>query len=33
MLPVSCRVVHVLKQAENLDHYDYGTNFNPFILR
>ncbi|QBR04286.1 VUT family protein (plasmid) [Paraburkholderia pallida] len=33
MLPVSYRVVRLLKQAENLDHYDYGTNFNPFIIR
>jgi queuosine precursor transporter len=33
MLPVSYKVVHLLKQAENLDHYDYSTNFNPFIIR
>jgi len=33
MLPVSYRVVRLLKQAENLDHYDYDTNFNPFVIR
>lgn len=33
MLPVSYRVVRWLKQAEDLDYYDYDTNFNPFVLR
>ena len=33
MLPVTYRVVRLLKHSENLDHYDYGTDFNPFIMR
>ncbi|WP_156992382.1 hypothetical protein [Paraburkholderia oxyphila] len=32
-LNVTYRVVRLLKQAKNLDHYDYGTHFNPFIIR
>jgi queuosine precursor transporter len=33
MLPVSYRVVAFLKRAEAVDHYDYDTNFNPFLMR
>jgi queuosine precursor transporter len=33
MLPVSYRVVRFLKRAEGVDHYDYDTNFNPFLVR
>jgi queuosine precursor transporter len=33
MLPVSYAVVRFLKRAEAIDHYDYDTNFNPFLVR
>ena len=33
MLPVSYPLVAFLKRAEAVDHYDYDTNFNPFLLR
>jgi len=33
MLPVSYRVVRYLKRAEGVDHYDYETDFNPFLVR
>jgi uncharacterized integral membrane protein (TIGR00697 family) len=33
MLPITYGVVWFLKSAESVDHYDYGTNFNPFLLR
>jgi uncharacterized integral membrane protein (TIGR00697 family) len=33
MLPITYPVVGFLKQAERVDHYDYGTDFNPFLLR
>jgi queuosine precursor transporter len=33
MLPITYVVVRFLKNAESVDHYDYGTNFNPFLLR
>jgi queuosine precursor transporter len=33
MLPITYPVVGFLKHAERVDHYDYGTNFNPFLLR
>jgi queuosine precursor transporter len=33
MLPVSYCVVRFLKRAEGVDHYDYDTNFNPFLVR
>lgn len=33
MLPVSYGVVRYLKRAEGIDHYDNGTNFNPFLVR
>lgn len=33
MLPITYGVVRFLKKAESADHYDYGTNFNPFLLR
>jgi uncharacterized integral membrane protein (TIGR00697 family) len=32
MLPFTYGVVRFLKNAESVDHYDYGTNFNPFLL-
>jgi queuosine precursor transporter len=30
MTPVTYRIVNSLKRAESQDHFDYGTNFNPF---
>ena len=33
VLPIGYAVVRRLKEAEGLDHYDYDTNFNPFLLR
>jgi uncharacterized integral membrane protein (TIGR00697 family) len=33
MTPVTYRVVRALKKNENVDWYDYGTDFNPFALR
>jgi uncharacterized integral membrane protein (TIGR00697 family) len=33
MLPVSYCVVRFLKRVEAVDHYDYDTNFNPFLMR
>jgi uncharacterized PurR-regulated membrane protein YhhQ (DUF165 family) len=33
MLPVSYGVVRYLKRVEGVDHYDYQTNFNPFLVR
>jgi uncharacterized integral membrane protein (TIGR00697 family) len=33
MLPITYFVVRFLKNAEGTDHYDLGTNFNPFLLR
>jgi uncharacterized integral membrane protein (TIGR00697 family) len=30
--PLTYRVVRALKNAEQVDHYDYGTNFTPFSL-
>jgi|SRR5579863_7573749 len=33
MLPASYRAVRFLKRAEAVDHYDYDTNFNPFLVR
>ena len=33
MLPVYYCVVRFLKRAEGVDHYDYDTNFNPFLVR
>ncbi len=32
MTPVTYRVVNWLKRVENVDHYDYDTNFNPFKI-
>jgi queuosine precursor transporter len=29
-LPVTRKVIRVIKQKESIDTYDYGTNFNPF---
>ena len=31
--PVTYKVVSFLKRAENEDHYDRKTNFNPFVLK
>jgi len=31
--PVTYAVVKFLKRAEEVDHYDYDTNFNPFQVR
>jgi len=33
MTPVTYRVVAFLKKAEQEDHYDRNTDFNPFILK
>jgi uncharacterized integral membrane protein (TIGR00697 family) len=33
MTPVTYRVVAFLKKAEQEDHYDRNTNFNPFVLK
>ena len=33
MLPLSYSVVRLLKRTEGVDYYDYGTNFNPFLVR
>jgi queuosine precursor transporter len=33
MLPITYAVVRFLKDAEGVDHYDYDTNFNPFLVR
>ncbi|MBS3144028.1 queuosine precursor transporter [Candidatus Woesearchaeota archaeon] len=33
MTPVTYYVVRKLKKAENEDHYDYNTNFNPLIIK
>ena len=33
LLPLSYAVVGFLKRAEGVDHYDYDTNFNPFLVR
>jgi queuosine precursor transporter len=33
MLPLSYSVVRFLKRVEAVDHYDYDTNFNPFLVR
>ena len=30
--PITYQVVNALKRAEGIDHYDVGTNFNPFRL-
>jgi len=33
MLPLTYVVVRFLKETEHVDHYDYGTRFNPLLLR
>jgi queuosine precursor transporter len=33
MTPITYRLVRVLKQIEQVDSYDYGTDFNPFAFR
>ena len=33
MTPVTYYVIGKLKKAENVDYYDYDTDFNPFILK
>jgi uncharacterized integral membrane protein (TIGR00697 family) len=32
-LPITRRVIKVIKHKEGLDAYDRGTNFNPFVLK
>jgi len=31
--PITYRIIAFLKKAEQIDHYDYDTNFNPFRLK
>ncbi|MDQ5971347.1 MAG: putative queuosine precursor transporter [Patescibacteria group bacterium] len=31
--PATYRVVRMLKKEEGYDHYDHGTNFNPFVVK
>ena len=33
MTPVTYLVVNALKRAENVDYFDYGTDFNPFATK
>ncbi|RJQ35969.1 VUT family protein [Candidatus Parcubacteria bacterium] len=33
VLPITQRVIKIIKRKEGLDTYDEGTNFNPFALR
>ncbi len=33
VLPITQRVIKIIKHKEGLDTYDHGTNFNPFSLR
>src|ERR1700739_3124310 len=33
LVPIGYRVVRRLKEAEQVDHYDFDTNFNPFLMR
>ncbi|MDD3519955.1 MAG: queuosine precursor transporter [Actinomycetota bacterium] len=33
MTPATYRIVNFLKKKENIDHYDYKTDFNPFKIR
>jgi hypothetical protein len=33
MTPVTYAVVNWLKRVEGEDYYDYGTDFNPFVIR
>lgn len=33
MLPITYRVIKIIKRKEGLDTYDVGTDFNPFALR
>lgn len=32
-LPITQKVIKIIKEKEGLDTYDYGTNFNPFALK
>jgi len=32
LTPVTYKIVNFLKRKENIDYYDYNTNFNPFII-
>lgn len=32
LTPVTYKIVYFLKKKENIDYYDYNTNFNPFII-
>jgi uncharacterized integral membrane protein (TIGR00697 family) len=31
MTPITYLIVNSLKRTEGIDHFDYGTNFNPFV--
>ena len=31
--PLTYKVVHFLKKKEGIDHYDYKTSYNPFVLK
>jgi uncharacterized integral membrane protein (TIGR00697 family) len=33
MTPATYKIVHFLKKKENIDYFDYKTNFNPFRLK
>lgn len=33
VLPITVRIVQYLKKVDQIDYYDYGTNFNPFSLK
>ena len=32
LTPLTYKIVNFLKRKENIDYYDYNTNFNPFII-
>jgi len=31
--PITYKIVKFLKKKEEIDHYDYETNFNPFKIK
>ena len=33
MSPATYLIMHKVKKIEGVDHYDRGTNFNPFMLK
>jgi hypothetical protein len=33
LTPVTYKIVNFLKRAEQVDHYDRDTDFNPFALK